>query len=120
MDPKPFKNPLARWLWLGASVSAAFALSCMVFSCQYYQTYGQWPRADGRPDATEVHFPLLDETVMGLLMVQFMTVPVCLVLLVAIYHSKVPVRLGVRLYAWAAMLAAAMTMLGGFMSWYFD
>ena len=93
---------------------------CASFGYRYYLTYGQWPRGDARPIVQEVHFLGLDAAVFGLLVAQFVTVPLCLVLLMAVRVKKVPGYRAVALYAWAAPRAAFVTTYGSFMNWYFD
>ena len=55
-----------------------------------------------------------------MLVAQFVTVPLCLVLLMAVRVKKVPGYRAVALYAWAAPRAAFVTTYGSFMNWYFD
>jgi hypothetical protein len=89
MHPRPPDKILTLLLWSCASVSAAYAWACAGFYPQYCLTYGP-PRPDGQPQATDVPFPLLDGAAPSLLLAPFVTVPPCVVPLVAVRIGKAP------------------------------
>lgn len=116
MRPTSSAHPLARWLVLFASVSTAYVVACAGFSGRYYLAYGQWPWNDAHPTAPKIHFFwVLQPAVLYLFAAQFVTVPLCLSLWLAV---RVKHRL-VALYAVAAVGAAVVTTYSKFMNWFF-
>jgi hypothetical protein len=117
---KPTGRRLSLLLWILASCSAGYALACTGFYFQYYVTYGFFPHPDSQPEATQVHFPLLSGAIVLLLLAQFITLPLSLVVLGYARSKKTRLSIHVRLYIWTALGAAFVATYGGFLDWFFD
>ncbi|MBD2723630.1 hypothetical protein [Hymenobacter armeniacus] len=117
---EPTGRRISIWLWILASCSAGYALACTGFYFQYYVTYGFFPHPDSQPEATQVNFPLLNGAIVLLLLAQFITVPLSLVVLGYARSRKTRLSILVRLYIWTALGAAFIATYGGFLDWFFD